>query len=65
MSKRTADLIVISSHAEASPIVHCAPQLACVNRKIAERVTDSPNAHVHAIFAEAAFLWISLSHKSG
>jgi hypothetical protein len=56
MSKRTADLIVISSHAEASPIVHCAPQLACVNRKIAERVTNSSNAHVHSIFAEAAFL---------
>ena len=31
-------------------------QLACVNRKIAERVTNSSNAHVHAIFAEAAFL---------
>jgi hypothetical protein len=30
--------------------------LACVNRKIAERVTDSSNAHVYAIFAEAAFL---------
>ena len=27
MSKRTANLIVISSHAVASPIVHCAPQL--------------------------------------
>jgi hypothetical protein len=30
--------------------------LACVNRKIAESVTNSSNAHVHAIFAEAAFL---------
>jgi hypothetical protein len=30
--------------------------LACVNRKIAERVTDASHAHVHAIFAEAAFL---------
>ena len=36
--------------------MHCVSQLACVNRKIAERVTDSSNAHVHAIFAEAAFL---------
>ena len=54
MSKRTANLIVISSYAEPSPAVHC--QLACVNRKIAERVTNSSNAHVHAIFAEAAVL---------
>jgi hypothetical protein len=54
MSKRAANLIVISSHAEVFPAVHCAPQLASVNRKIAERVTDSSNAHVHAIFAEAA-----------
>jgi len=30
--------------------------LACVNRKIAERVTNSSNAHVHAIFTEAAYL---------
>jgi hypothetical protein len=56
MSKRTTNLIVVSSHAKASPIVPCTPQLACVNRKIAERVTDFSNAHVHAIFAEAAFL---------
>ena len=56
MSKRTANLIVISYHAEPSSAAHCAPQLACVNRKIAERVTNSSNAHVHAIFAEAAFL---------
>jgi hypothetical protein len=56
MSKRAANLIVISSHAEGSPAVHFAPQLACVNRKIAERVANSANAHVHAIFAEAAFL---------
>jgi hypothetical protein len=56
MSKRAANLIVISSHAEVSPVVHCASQLACVNRKIAERVANSANAHVHAIFAEAAFL---------
>lgn len=27
MSKRTANLIVISFHAEASSAVHCAPQL--------------------------------------
>ena len=55
MSKRTANLIVISSHAEVSPVVHCAPQLTCVNRKISE-ITHSSNAHVHSIFAEAAFL---------
>jgi hypothetical protein len=30
--------------------------LACVNRKIAECVTRRPNAHAHAIFANAAFL---------
>jgi hypothetical protein len=56
MSKRTANLIVISSHAEASPAVPSASQLACVNRKIAERVTSSSSSHVYAIFAEAAFL---------
>jgi hypothetical protein len=56
MSKRTANLIVISSRAEVSPAVPCSPQLACVNRKIAEQITRSPNAHVHAIFANAAFL---------
>ena len=55
MSKRTANLIVISSDAEASPAVHYAPQLACVNRRISE-LTNSSNAHAHAIFAEAAFL---------
>ena len=55
MSKRTADLIVISYHAEPSSAAHCAPQLACVNRKISE-ITHSSNAHVHSIFAEAAFL---------
>jgi len=55
MSKRTANLIVISSHAEPSPAVHCAPQLASVNRKISEMTTSS-NAHVHSIFAEAAYL---------
>ena len=33
-----------------------APQLACVNRKIVESVISSSNAHIHAIFAEAAFL---------
>jgi hypothetical protein len=55
MSKRTANLIVISSHAEASPVGHCAFQLACVNRKISE-MTHSSNAHVHASFAEAEFL---------
>lgn len=31
-------------------------QLACVNRKIAEQITHRPNANVHAIFANAAFL---------
>jgi hypothetical protein len=49
VSKRTANLIVISSDAEASPAVHYAPQ------RISE-LTNSSNAHVHAIFAEAAFL---------
>ena len=56
MSKQTANLTVISSPAEGSPAVHCAPQLACVNRNIAERVNRSSNAHVYAIFAETAFL---------
>ena len=55
MSKRTANLIVISSRAEPSPAVHCAAQLVCVNRKISQ-MTRSSNAHVHAIFAEAAVL---------
>lgn len=56
MSKRTADVIVISSsHAEDPPLGHCASQLACVNRKISE-MSRSSNAHVHSIFAEAAFL---------
>jgi hypothetical protein len=55
MSKRTANLIVIPSHAEVSPVAHCAPQLACVNRKISE-MTDSANAHVYATFAQAALL---------
>jgi hypothetical protein len=39
--KRTANVIVISSHAEISPSVHCASQLACVNRKSSE-VLASP-----------------------
>jgi hypothetical protein len=56
MSKRIAKMIVFCSHAEPSPAVRCAPQLACVNRKIAQMVTSSSNAHAHAIFAEAAFL---------
>ena len=56
MYKRTAELIVISSRAEASRALNWVPQLACVNRKIAEGVTRASNAHVHAIFAEAAFL---------
>jgi hypothetical protein len=30
--------------------------LAGVNRKIAQQITSRPNAHVHAIFANAAFL---------
>ena len=54
MSKRTANLIVIS-HTEISAAFTFAPQLACVNRKISE-ITHSSNAHVHAIFVEAAFL---------
>lgn len=53
--KRTANVIVISSHAEISPAVHCASQLACVNRKISE-MNRSSNVHVHSIFAEGAFL---------
>jgi hypothetical protein len=44
MSKRTANLIVIPFRAEVFPVVHCAPQLARVNRKIAERVTNSSSA---------------------
>ena len=56
MSKRTANLIVISSLAEPFPGSALCAQLACVNRKIAERATTPSNAHVHAIFAEAAFL---------
>jgi hypothetical protein len=63
MSKRTASLIVISSHADASLAVRSAPQLACVNRKISE-MTNSSNAHVYAIFAEAAFL-AGESHRGG
>jgi hypothetical protein len=55
VSKRTANLIVISSQAKVSPAVPRAPQLACVNRKISE-MTSSSNAHVYTIFAEAAFL---------
>jgi hypothetical protein len=35
--------------------MHCASQLACVNRKTSE-MSRSSNAHVHSIFAEAAFL---------
>jgi hypothetical protein len=54
MSKRTPNLIVVSSHAEISP--YCASQLACVNRKIAEMVTNPSNSHVHATFTEAALL---------
>jgi hypothetical protein len=56
LSKRTANLIVIPARAEAFPAAHCVPQLACVNRKIAEMVTNPSNTHVHAVFAEAAFL---------
>jgi hypothetical protein len=56
VSKRTANLIVISSHAQLSPLCIVRLNLACVNRKISEMVTKSSNAHVHAIFAEAAFL---------
>ena len=55
MSKRTANLIVISSRGEVSPTAYCAPQLACVNRKISE-LTEASDAHVFAIFAEAALL---------
>jgi len=51
-----AHLIVIPPPRKLSPPVRYAPQLACVNRKIAERVTYSSNAHVHAIFAEAVSL---------
>jgi hypothetical protein len=53
--KRTASVIVISSHAEAPPLAPCAPQLACVNRKISE-MSRSSKTHVHSIFAEAPFL---------
>jgi hypothetical protein len=55
MSKRTANVIVISSHAEVSQTIHSTPQLYRVNGKISE-ITHSSNAHVHAIFVEAAFL---------
>jgi hypothetical protein len=51
VSERTANLIVISFHAGVSPLVHCAPQLACVNRKISDMTNTSD-----AIFAEAAYL---------
>lgn len=53
--KRTANIILTSSHAEIAPALHCAFQLACVNRKISE-MSRSSNADVHSIFAEAAFL---------
>src|ERR1700688_2169495 len=54
-TKRTANLIVISSHAEVSQTLNSGPQLSRVNRKISE-ITHSSNAHVHAIFVEAALL---------
>jgi hypothetical protein len=38
------------------PLCALCPHLAYVKRKIAERVTNASHAHVHAIFAEAAFL---------
>jgi hypothetical protein len=53
--KRNANVIVISSRTEIFPSVHCASQLARVNRKISE-MSRSSNVHVHSIFAEAAFL---------
>jgi hypothetical protein len=57
MSRRAANLIVMpSAPTQARLVAPCAAQLACVNRKIAERITNRPNAHVHAIFANTAFL---------
>ena len=72
MSKRTADLIVISSHAKASPAAHCAPQLACVNRKIvagkaieaATELQRMPGMSAEA-FAETLDFWRRVRDHAG
>jgi hypothetical protein len=51
--KRNANLFIVPPH---HPVIPRATQLACVNRKISEQITRRPNAHVHAIFSNAAFL---------
>jgi hypothetical protein len=54
--KRAANLFVVPPQTHPRLEIPCASQLACVNRKIGEQTTHRPNAHVHAIFANAAFL---------
>src|ERR1700728_5207095 len=53
--ERTANVIVISSHAEISPAMHCASQLACVNRKTSE-MSRSSNAPAQPLIVAPAFL---------